>query len=127
MKTLSTDDDQSEILVITRQLTQLMIKKNTDGISKILGHDFTLTHITGYIQSKNEWLSEIKNESMEYYSCTEVKTSVEITNCHATFVGQNLLDAQIWGTRNIWRLQQTMELEKQNGKWIILKSVAQIF
>ena len=64
---------------------------------------------------------------MKYYSYKEVKTSVEIFGDKAKFVGQNILDARIWGSRNNWRLQQTMQLEKRNGKWIILKSVATTF
>lgn len=127
METDKIDTNKSEILDVTRQLTQLMIDKNTVEINKILDQDFTLTHITGYVQSKDEWFSEIENERMKYYSYTEVKTSVKIDGDKAVFVGQNLLDARIWGTRNNWRLQQTMHLEKRNGKWIILNSVATTF
>jgi hypothetical protein len=73
------------------------------------------------------WFSEIKTAGMKYYSYREVKTWMDIDGDKATFVGQNVLDARIWGTRNNWRLQQTMRLEKRNGKWIILNSVATIF
>jgi hypothetical protein len=121
------DDNNFQILDVTRQLTRLMIDKNTAALNKILDSGFTLTHITGYVQSKEEWFSEIDNERMKYYSFKEMKTSVEIDGNRATFVGQNLLDARIWGTRNNWRLQQTMLLEKRKGKWIILKSVAATF
>lgn len=127
METDKIDDNQSQILEVTRQLTELMIDKNTVAINKIVDADFTLTHITGYVQSKAEWFSEIESERMKYYSYKEVKTSVKIDGDKATFAGQNLLDARIWGTRNNWSLQQTMQLEKRNGKWIILKSVATTF
>ena len=127
METDKTDSNESQILNVTRQLTQLMIEKNTEAIDKIVDTHFTLTHITGYVQSKAEWFSEIENERMKYYSYKQVKTSVKIDGNKARFVGRNLLDARIWGTRNNWRLQQTMELEKRNGKWIILKSVATTF
>lgn len=120
-------NDELEILDITRQLTQLMIEKNTEAIDKIVDTDFTLTHITGYVQSKAEWFSEIESERMKYYSYEEIKTTVKIDGSKASFIGRNLLDARIWGTRNNWRLQQTMELEKRNGKWMILKSVATTF
>ena len=79
------------------------------------------------MQSKNEWFSEIESEQMKYYSYKEVKTTVKINGDKATFIGQNILDARIWGTRNNWRLQQVMKLEKRDGKWIILKSVATTF
>ena len=121
------DNNKSQILDVTGQLTQLMIDRNTVELNKILDPHFTLTHITGYVQPKDEWFSEIESERMKYYSYKEVKTSVEIDGDKATFVGQNILDARIWGSRNNWRLQQTMQLEKRRGKWIILKSVATIF
>lgn len=127
METAKIEDNQLQILTVAQTLTELMIEKDIAGINKIVDVDFTLTHITGYVQSKKDWFTEIESEQMKYYSYTEVKTSVSITADKATFVGQNLLDARIWGTRNTWRLQQTMQLEKRNGKWIILKSVATIF
>lgn len=120
-------EDNAQVLEITRQLTQLMIDRNTIELNKILDEHFTLTHITGYVQSKIEWFSEIESERMKYYSYKEVKTSVKLEGDKATFTGQNILDARIWGTRNNWRLQQTMHLEKRNGKWVILKSIATTF
>lgn len=126
METNKTDDN-SQVLDVTRQLTELMMERNTAAMSKIVDEYFTLTHITGYVQSKAEWFSEIESERMKYYSYEEVKTTMKIDGDKAIFVGQNLLDARIWGTRNKWRLQQTMHLEKRNGKWIILKSVAATF
>ena len=127
MENQTNNTEELQIIEVTRQLTDLMIDKNTKAINSIVNTDFTLTHITGYVQSKNDWFSEIESERMKYYSYQEVKTSVKIEGNKATFIGQNLLDARIWGSRNKWRLQQTMQLEKRNGKWIILKSVATTF
>lgn len=119
--------DEIQILGVTRLLTQLMIEKNTGEMSEIVDANFTLTHITGYLQSKEEWFAEIESERMKYYSYEEIQTSVKIEGKKAIFVGKNVLDARIWGSRNIWRLQQKMELEKRSDKWIIIKSVASIF
>jgi len=127
MNTDQTEDYKLQVLAIARQLTQLMIHRDTEGLDKILDPHFTLTHITGYVQSKDEWFAEIASESMKYYSYQEVKTSLVLNGSKATFIGQNLLDARIWGSRNNWRLQQTMQLENRNSKWIILKSVATTF
>ncbi|MCP2025206.1 hypothetical protein L1276_000346 [Flavobacterium sp. HSC-32F16] len=121
------EDDREKVLDVTRRLTQLMIDKNTVEINKLLDNSFTLTHITGYVQPKEEWLSEIEKETMKYYSFKEITVSVNIDGDKAVFIGQNILDARIWGTRNKWRLQQTMQLEKRSDKWIILKSVATLF
>lgn len=127
MEILQHKADEIQIIELTRQLTQNMIERNTLGIDKIVDADFTLTHITGYVQSTAEWFSEIEAERMKYYSFQEVYTSVKIQGDKATFVGRNILDARIWGSRNKWRLQQTMQLERRNKKWIILNSVATTF
>lgn len=127
MEIQENNTDELQILEVTKLLTELMIAKDTTSIDKIVDTDFTLTHITGYVQSKSEWFSEIESERMKYYSYQVVKNSVNIDGVKAIFVGQNLLDARIWGSRNKWRLQQTMHLEKRNNKWIILKSVAVTF
>jgi hypothetical protein len=121
------NSDQTEILKVCKQFTELMIARDTAAMCKIVDERFSLTHITGYVQSKTEWFAEIESERMKYYSYKEVKTNVKIYGDKATFVGQNILDARIWGSRNNWRLQQTITLEKRNGKWIILKSVATTF
>ena len=120
-------DDELQIRELTRQMTNLMIAGNTYGLDELLDDDFTLTHITGYVQSKKEWLREIESEQMKYYSAEEVKTGIRIDGDHATFAGRNLLDARIRGSRSIWRLQQIIQLNKRNNQWIILDSVASIF
>lgn len=127
MESETINKDEVQIRQLARQLTELMIARNTTEINKIVDSSFTLTHITGYVQSKKEWFAELESESMKYYSYKEVKTSVNIDGDKATFMSQNLLDARIWGSRNTWRLQQTMQLEKRNGKWIILKTEATTF
>lgn len=120
-------NDEAQILVLTRKFTQLMFDRNTAELDKIVDKNFSLTHITGYVQPKAEWFKEIEQESMKYYAVEEVSHSVKVNGDTAEFVQHNLLDARIWGSRNKWRVQQTMDLEKRNGTWVILKSVARTF
>ena len=120
-------DDEAQILSVTRKLTQLMIETDTGDLSQILDKNFTLTHITGYVQPMAEWFAEIENESMKYFSAKEVAHSIKVNGDEAECVQKNLLDARIWGSRNTWRLQQKMQLEKRNSKWIILNSLATLF
>ena len=119
--------DKTPLLAVTRQLTRLMIERDTMAMAKILDKGYTLTHMTGYVQSRSEWFTEVERESMKYYSAKEVADSVKIEGNHAEFVQQNLIDARIRGSRNIWRLQQVFQLEKREGSWIILHSVASTF
>lgn len=61
------DSDELQILTVTRQLTELMIKGDTKQMNTLVDADFTLTHITGYVQSRKEWFKEIETERMKYF------------------------------------------------------------
>lgn len=121
------NSEEKEVLAVIRQLAKLMIERDTTAMNSILDEHYTLTHMTGYVQPKPEWFSEVMKESMKYYSAKEVSSSVTVTGNKATATTQNFVDARIWGSRNTWRLQQVMQLEKRNGQWVILKSVASTF
>lgn len=43
-----------------------MIAADTDRLSDLLADDFTAVHITGYKQSKSEWLGQIRAGEMAY-------------------------------------------------------------
>lgn len=119
--------DEGEVLATVRKLGELMIVRDTVAMNNILDEHYTLTHMTGYVQPKEEWFGEVSRESMKYYSAKELNHNVKVNGNVADVVIQNLVDARIWGSRNTWRLQQKMKLEKRNETWIILKSVASTF
>lgn len=119
--------DEKQVIALTDKLTELMIARDIEAVDKILDKDYTLTHMTGRVQSKAEWFKEVEVESMKYYSAQKLKKSVKITGNKAEVFEQNKVDARIWGSRNVWNLQQIYTLEKRNGNWIILKSVASSF
>lgn len=121
------NNDSAEVLAVVRKLAALMIERDTNAMNKILDDQYTLTHITGYVQPKEEWLEEVMKGTMKYYTASEVSINATLNGNKATVLVHNLVDARIWGSRNTWRLQQKMELEKRNGHWIILRSVASTF
>jgi hypothetical protein len=110
-----------------RQLGQLMVARDTASMNNILDEHYTLTHMTGYVQPKLEWFGEVQKETMKYYSAKEVDHQVTLNGNKADVTVKNMVDARIWGSRNTWPLQQQMKLEKRNGKWIILQSIASTF
>lgn len=120
-------DDKATVMATVKQLAELMIARDTTAMNKILDDHYSLTHMTGYVQPKAEWFSEVAKESMKYYSVKAVNHVVKINGNRADVTVHDLVDARIWGSRNTWRLQQKMKLEKRNGKWIILSSVASTF
>lgn len=110
-----------------QELYEAMIKKDTAHLEEILDQDYHLIHMTGYDQTKSEWLDEINSENMRYFKQTEDKVSIDISGNKATIVSQNRVDARIYGSRHTWRLQLTHTLEKLDGEWIFTHTVAKTY
>lgn len=86
--------------------------KDLDLLNDILTKDFTLTHMTGIVQTKTVWLQDIKNEQMRYFSYeTEV---IDVTP--DVLIGQTRVDARIYNSRHTWPLQLTLTLENNKIK-----------
>lgn len=124
---MNIDADKIAISDIIHSLTSRMITRDIEGLDSILDNDFTLTHITGYVQPKREWLAEISTEKMRYYASEEIELSISVTEDDAVCRFRQLIDAKIWGTRSQWPLQQTINLHRRNGSWTIGRSVARTF
>nr|WP_296766931.1 DUF4440 domain-containing protein [Rhodococcus sp. (in: high G+C Gram-positive bacteria)] len=50
---------EAELLSAYRSTYQGMVERDTDLLDDLLADDYTLTHMTGYTQSKTEWLAQI--------------------------------------------------------------------
>jgi hypothetical protein len=119
--------DNEMILQVYRKFYVYMVEKNTLALSVLLGDTFRLVHMTGYVQTKIEWLDQIDAETMRYYSSAEKDVSVSIDDDTAKIIGKNVVDARINGDRNIWGLRLEMELLKRNGIWNIMYAKASAF
>ncbi|MGX7111401.1 nuclear transport factor 2 family protein [Gemella cuniculi] len=114
--------DEKQIVELYRNMQKFMVEKNTIELNKILSDDFYLIHMTGYKQNKKEWLEQINNEKMRYFSTKEENISYVIDDGYARLVGQNRVDARIYGSRHIWPLQLTINFEKLDERWVAISS-----
>lgn len=69
----------------------------------------------GYIGRKRNFFLY---ENMRYYDIKRENFKMEINGNRATATYVSVLDARIHGSRNVWRLNITVLLEKRDGAWI---------
>lgn len=121
--------DEQEIIDLYRRENKAMVEKDINTLNQILASSMELTHMTGYVQPKMEWIDQIQNEEMKYYSSDEEAIEdIKINGDKASFVGKNRVKARIWGgSISTWPLQMKMYFAKENGKWIIVKQVASTY
>jgi hypothetical protein len=66
-----THDDRAQVRAAYCAMYRSMLERNTDILNGLLDDDYTLSHLTGYLQSKKEWLEQIDSGEMQYHSLQE--------------------------------------------------------
>jgi ketosteroid isomerase-like protein len=119
--------DEAEIHQSHRDMYQAMLARDVKTLKELLADEYTLTHITGYRQSKNEWLEQIASGEMQYHSAQERSATVDVDGNKAVLVGRDRVDATIWGARGTYNLQLTTAFERRAGRWTPVGTVATTF
>lgn len=113
-----------EILQVYRDYNRAMAADDVTALASLLAPDFTLTHMTGYVQPRAEWLQEISAGTMHYFSSVEDHVRMTSTTTGWQVVGQNRVVASIHGSRQTeWPLNTVLRLEKVAGHWQIQSAV----
>lgn len=119
--------DQDDVADITRNYQDqcaAMVDADTEELSDLLARDFTLTHMTGYLQPKREWLSDIASGRMTYHSIRNVSIEAEVNGQEATLVARSHTDATIWGAEGTWPLELRVEYLRTPLGWVAQRTVA---
>ncbi|VDG25127.1 nuclear transport factor 2 family protein [Lactiplantibacillus mudanjiangensis] len=114
-----------DVLALYRTYNQAMAARDVVTLNHLLTPSFTLTHMTGYQQSRAEWLSQIKDGTMGYQASKEHHVTIDqIDTAHWHLVGQNLVTASVYGGAvQDWPLTSEMQLAVVNGQLQILTAV----
>ncbi|MFC9840981.1 nuclear transport factor 2 family protein [Rhodococcus sp. NPDC127530] len=118
---------RADLLEAYRSMYRGMIERDTSTLATLLDDGYTLTHMTGYVQTGAEWLEQIASGEMRYFSARERDTSIKISGDSARVVGRSVVDASIWGSRGTWNLQLAAEYRLRSGRWIATLTVASTF
>lgn len=111
-----------------QEMYRCMIEKDIEGLSKLLDNSFVLVHMTGMCQGKTAYLEAIKDGTLNYYSALHDQITAETNGDTARLVGQSRVNAAVFGGgRYTWRLQQTIDFVKKDGKWLMTEAVASTY
>lgn len=117
-------NDKENLLKLYKDFYKFKLNTDTDGLSQILDENFTLTHMTGYKQSKSEWLSQVKNGQMKYFSAKEDSVEIHLNGKKAVITSKNRVGAQIHSLMGEWNLRLVMNAINLGDKWIIENIIA---
>jgi hypothetical protein len=98
-------------------MRQAMVARDVDALDACLADTYLFTHMTGYVQPRNEWLDAVRSGEMAYHSVEDAAVSVELDHGAPTLTARTLTDATIWGIRGTWRLQLRTTYVRKDGQW----------
>ena len=116
---------ENSLIDLYRQFNIAMAADDVAALDKLLAPAFTLTHMTGYVQPRSEWLAQVANGQMHYFSSVEDQVKVEpVAAMQWQITGQNRVTAEInGGARQGWPLKTVMLIEQIAGKLQIVQAV----
>ncbi|MEU5655111.1 nuclear transport factor 2 family protein [Streptomyces sp. NPDC047737] len=115
---------REKIVEVQHAYMEAMEEGDTDAIAGLLGSGFTLTHMTGYVQPKAEWLAQMSQGQFVYHSIEEKNVALDITGDRARLVARTVTDATVYGARANWRLQLATDYAREGDVWVPLRTVA---
>ena len=111
-----------------QSMYRFMVERDVKRLGALLDDSFTLTHMTGLVQSKAEFLASIESGELRYFSAIEESCPVRVVRDSASARGRSLVEASPFGMRrSTWRLQQDLDFVKRDGRWLIAASVASTY
>lgn len=118
------DEDAADIHKMLRAYHAAMVKARTDRLEALVDEHYSLVHITGYVQPRDEWFDVIESGAFDYHDIRidERALSVRIVGDTATVAGKGIFDATINGMHAPWRLGFDMTWSKKSGTWRIMSA-----
>ena len=105
-----------------------MIDKDIEALDSILDDSSILIHMTGSRQQKRDYLHEIKNGILNYYSVEDDEIIIEVNGDSAIMIGRSRVNAAVYGGgRHTWRLQIKSTLKKKNNRWLFVEQRASTY
>lgn len=116
MADMDNKQETDEILGILRPYHAAMVAARTDQLAVFVDSDYSLAHITGYVQPRVDSFDVIRTRQFDYHriDIEERLLSLSIGDSTARIAGRGIFDATINGMHLPWRLQSTMSWTKQS-------------
>lgn len=104
------------------------MEKDASGLRRLMSQGYSLTHMTGVTQTREEFLRGLSGGTFNYYSAEHDLIEVSVSGDSARLTGKSRVLAAVYGGRKTaWRLRGDFTLKKENGVWLFTGSVASTY
>lgn len=112
--------DKQTIIAIYNDLKTALITVDMESLDNILPDDFVAVHITGYRQSKSEWLKDISDGKMVYHGFYQTSYQFHQEGMDTVVDISQLIHANIYGTERRWHIPNHIRFKKIQNSWKLI-------
>ena len=113
--------EQKEVLNRFVEFQKAMIEKDSEKLNELMQDNYTLTHMSGKTQTKEEYIDEIMDGTLNYYNSIIDNPTITVDDNKAILKADVTLDAKVYGIKGTWTLHSKQTMEKINEKWYLSK------
>ena len=115
--------DKEQILDVYHRLYSAMIAKDSAELQALFSNDGRLEHMTGLVQSKQDFIKAIENGTLNYFSVRHENEEITVEDSSARLNGRSRVLAAVYGGgKHEWPLLMKCTLKKKDGDWKIVYS-----
>ena len=112
------DSEQTEVLFAQASYCQAMCDADIDALRALVAADKTFAHMSGRVQTREEYFADIANGSLNYFTIGMEDPAVTVSGNHATVQYTAVLNANAYGARGTYRMSGAHAWEKRGGAWV---------
>lgn len=116
-------EEKNKLIRLYRSETKAVVDKDISTLNRILAPSMEMKLVTGFVLSKMQWIDQVQNEDIKYYSTKEERIrDIQIDHNKASLIGQNQVKAAFWNKDiKTIPLQARVYFVKDNGRWVITR------
>lgn len=108
-----TDNMTNDIKLIINTLLDNIITKDKENLENLLDDKFILTHMSGKEETKNEFIRDLLDETLNYYNAELEIKDIQELNEIIKVRADVTLDAMVYNIKGVWTLNSAFTIHTQ--------------
>lgn len=109
--------EQREVMDAFLALQQAMVSADHDALRALIEDGTPFVHMSGAVQTKKEFISEVGGPLTYYHSNTQVER-IAVDGDWATVEGVTALTACAYGARGTFPIRTAQAFHRVDGRWL---------
>ncbi len=111
------DKTEQQVLYQAARYCQAMMDADITTMREIVAEDKTFTHMSGRVQTREEYFADIANGSLHYFTIGMENPTVTVNGNQAVVSYTSVLNANAYGARGTYRMSGNHYYEQKDGIW----------